>query len=414
MTSSKENRPLRVVMILGSMPPQPMGGAEIQAVRLCKELNKYNIDTEIITYGKIWDARHGEYNGVPFRRLSSILDLFTDVLSLLKPKAKKIATKIAYDDSKEKTSEISSKVWVGMISRYTLFYMNALLYLWFKRKKVDVIHAHMMEWPAIVSMRLGRKLNKPVVVKDSTMNGLFSIGRYPGGTRKQQHIIREAHCVAMTKMIHQNLLIAGVPEDRITDIPNGIEISEMPHKSTQWHNKVIFVGNLTQQPAKGIDILLFAWKKVIEKFPAASLEIIGNGDVVAYEKFTRDNNITNVLFTGKQSNVKERLLSSDIFVLPSRREGMSNALMEAMVCAMPVVATDVSGSQDLIENNVSGLLVTIGDVHGLALAIIQMMNDPGKAIEMGKRGYESIKSKCDMAIVAGKYINLYSKISPGI
>jgi glycosyltransferase involved in cell wall biosynthesis len=218
----------------------------------------------------------------------------------------------------------------------------------------------------------------------------------------------------MTKMIRQNLLLAGVPESRITTIPNGIEITDMPHKGHQWSNKVIFIGNLTQQPAKGIDILLLAWKDVVKKFNNASLEIVGNGDVEAYQKFAADNNIMNVVFSGKQPNTKARLLGSDIFVLPSRREGMSNALMEAMVCALPVVATDVSGSQDLIENNVSGLLVPVGDVHALAAALIKMMDEPEKAVDMGKKGYDSIRSKCDMKVIAEKYKQLYYKILPKV
>lgn len=414
MTSIKENKRLRVVMILGSMPPMPMGGAEIQAVRLCKELNKINVETEIITYGKIWTARHGEYNGVRFRRLSSVLDLFTDLLSLLKPKSKKTATKIVYDDSKEKTAEITSKVWVGMIARYTLFYINALVYLWFRRRRFDIIHAHMMEWPAIVSTRLGKKLKKPVVIKDSTMNGLFSISRYPDGKKKQQLIIHNSYCVAMTKMIHQNLLLAGVPENKISDIPNGIEIPEQPANSKPWRSKVIFVGNLTQQPAKGIDILLFAWKQVVKEFSNASLEIAGSGDVEAYQKFVEENKIYNVVFTGRQSDIKARLQASDIFVLPSRREGMSNALMEAMACAMPVVATRVSGSEDLIENNISGLLVPVSDVNGLASALVKLMSDPEMAIQMGSRGYDSVRSKCDLMIVAEKYKSLYNKIVVGV
>lgn len=399
-------------MILGSMPPLPVGGAEIQAVRLCKELNKLGVETEIITYGKIWDKKHGEYDGVPFTRLSSILDLFTDVLSLLKPKQKNITTtKIDYTQAAEKTAEITGKVWLGMRTRYSFFYVNALVYLWFRRNKFDIIHAHMMEWPAIVSVKLGKRLKKAVVVKDSTMNGIFSIMRYPNGKNKQREIIDNAYCVAMTKMIHRNLALAGVPENRITDIPNGIEIIEQPVKQQTWRNNVFFVGNLTQQPAKGIDILLYAWKEVLKLFPGATLDLAGGGDVSAYEKFAREHNIENVFFLGKQSNIKARMLNADIFVLPSRREGMSNALMEAMLCALPVVATDVSGSQDLVEHETSGLLVPVGDIAALSLAIIKMFSDPQRAAEMGKRGYESIKAKCDITTVALQYKNLYTKMA---
>ncbi|MBL7699259.1 MAG: glycosyltransferase family 4 protein [Chitinophagaceae bacterium] len=410
MTYSKTNKPIRVVMILASMPPMPVGGAEVQAVRLCRYLNKIGVQTEIITWGKIWHRRRGEFKDVSFRRLSSVLDLAMDLLSLLKPPPKPGKVKIAYDSNDSGTAEISRKVWLGMRARYSFFYINALVYLWFRRKKFDIIHAHMMEWPAFVAVKIGRKLKKPVVVKDSTMNGIFSMLRYPNGQQKQQQIATYAWCVAMTKMIKENLEKAAVPTRKIIEIPNGIDITPLPSKTSTWSNRVVFVGNLTQQPAKGIDILLFAWKQVVQKHPSAWLEIIGSGDLDAYRKFTGDNHIINVIFAGKQENVRERILESDIFVLPSRREGMSNALMEAMLCGMPIVATDVSGNQDLITDGVSGLLVQPADIQGLATAIIRIMDDTEKSIAMGRKAYESIKSKCDMRLVAEKYKNLYQKI----
>jgi glycosyltransferase involved in cell wall biosynthesis len=242
------------------------------------------------------------------------------------------------------------------------------------------------------------------------MNGIFSILRYPGGHKKQQDIIHNAYCVAMTKIIRENLLKAGVPAEKIENIPNGIEVSPLRSKGRSWMNKVIFVGNLTQQPAKGIDILLLAWKQVINRFPTATLEILGAGDLDAYEKFAEDHNIhRSINFTGRQLNVKDRLLKADIFVLPSRREGMSNALMEAMLCGLPVVATIVSGSEDLVENNISGLLVPPSDIEELAAAIIYMMDHPGAALEMGRKGYKSVTEKCDMRKVAAQYKSLYLK-----
>jgi glycosyltransferase involved in cell wall biosynthesis len=400
-------------MLLGSMPPMPIGGAEIQAIRLYKNLTALGIKVQVITWGKLWHGKNGVYSGVPFIRIKSLINVITDIPSLFKRTKRRPPekTKIFYDDKSEITDQMTGKVWLGMILRYKLFYINCLFYLWLRRRQFDIIHVNMMEWPAIVAVKIGKTLNKQVVIKDSTMNGISNLLRYPDGVQKQLSIARQAYFVAMTKMIRQNLLKAGVPAERITDIPNGIDITPMHVKTGEWNNRVIFVGNLTQQPAKGIDILLFAWKAVTPQFPTASLEIVGDGNLEAYRNFAAENSVPNVTFAGKQSNVKERLRNADIFVLPSRREGMSNALMEAMVCAMPVVATDVSGSQDLIENNISGLLVPVGDISGLASALIKMMSDPAKAIEMGKRGYESIRSKCDMTIVAEKYKNLYTKIS---
>src|SRR6185295_19042114 len=90
-----------------------------------------------------------------------------------------------------------------------------------------------------------------------------------------------------------------------------------------------------------------------------------------------------VRFLGKQKDIGSLLDESDLFVLPSRREGMSNALMEAMLREMPCIATDISGNQDLIVNGEHGLLVPPADSHALASAIIYMIQHPDEAYRMG-------------------------------
>ena len=400
-------------MLLYSLPPMPMGGAEVQGTKLAASLNAAGIQTKVITWGKLWHRKNGVYEQMPFTRIRSLLNLITDLPSLLvrkKSDAPK-AVKIDYDDSREVTNQVTGKVGVAMILRYQLFYFNCLIYLWLRRKQFDIIHVHMMEWPAFVGVRIGKLLNKPVVIKDSTMNGISNILRYPRGAKKQKDIAGYAHCVAMTGMIKENYLKAGVPPDRITTIPNGIQIEPRPDANKVWGQRVIFVGNLTQQPAKGIDILLKAWRTVVEQYSEATLQIVGNGDLHAYRAYVDAKGIgSSVKFMGKQQNVRQLLLDADIFVLPSRREGMSNALMEAMMCSMPVVATDVSGSQDLVTHNESGLLVPSADSGKLAEAIITMLRDPERAVAMGKKAYESVKEKCNIETVALKYIGLYNQI----
>lgn len=319
--------------------------------------------------------------------------------------------KIVYNDNQEVTTAIHSKVWFGMKLRYTLVYWSWLSYLYFRRSSFDILHVHMMEWPAFVAVRIGKILNKPVLIKDSTMNGLASMQRYPAGIVKQKEVAGYGRFVAMTRVIRQNLIAAGVHPENITLIPNGIDIKPMPEKHKPWSEKVIFVGNLTQQPAKGIDILLSAWKIVVKEIPGATLRIVGDGDLETYHAYLRQQDIEDsVKLLGKQPDVRSLLEHADVFVLPSRREGMSNALMEAMLCGMPVVATDVSGSQDLIEHGISGYIVPPANVSQLAGALIQMLKNPEKAREMGKKAYASLVEKCDITRVAAAYRNLYQKI----
>ncbi len=399
-------------MIFASLPPMPIGGSEIQGFRLCKALHESGVETQIITYGKIWHKRKGELSGVKYTRISSPINILTDILSIFKRRKKRLdkSTQIIYNSDRNH-QEMTGKVWIGMRLRYLTFYLNAFLYLWFRKNKFDIIHTHTMEWPAFIAVRLGKALNKPVLIKDSTMNGISNILRYPKGKEKQQEISSYAHFVAMTRVIKENYLKSNIPEQKIALIPNGIQVTPAPVKTQPWTGKVVFVGNLTQQPAKGVDTLLLAWKMVLAAYPSATLSIIGSGDIDAYKLFCEEQGILPaVQFYGKQDRVKNFLLTSDIFVLPSRREGMSNALMEAMLCAMPIVATDISGNQDLVDDHISGILVPPSDIERLSKALLYMLQHPEKAKSMGKKAYESVVKKCDINNVAANYTSLYQKI----
>jgi glycosyltransferase involved in cell wall biosynthesis len=217
----------------------------------------------------------------------------------------------------------------------------------------------------------------------------------------------------MTSVIEKNLLAEGIPGEKIIRIPNGIEIID-PKKENANSNKgmnVLFVGNLYQQPAKGIDILIKAWVSVNKKFPNAKLFIVGEGVTQAYFQFTRRLGIENsIQFEGKQSDLSKYYASASLFVLPSRREGMSNALMEAMLWGLPCIATNISGNNDLIEHNKNGLLVPVADISSLTNAICHLLSQPRRAHEMGLEARITIKDRVDIDIIADKYIALYKQI----
>jgi glycosyltransferase involved in cell wall biosynthesis len=89
---------------------------------------------------------------------------------------------------------------------------------------------------------------------------------------------------------------------------------------------------------------------------------------------------------------------------------MSNALMEAMMFGLPCVATDISGSQDLIRNEENGLLVPAADVQALAGAIRRVLDHPQWASEMGKKAAETIRGSYDIRRIAEAYVKLYHQI----
>lgn len=400
-------------MLLSSLPPLEAGGAEKQALQLGKKLVKKGIKIQFITPGKGKVKGSANIEGMPLMRLYSFASRLFEFLSAFKKKNTKKTVKIEYDDTRDKVDEIDRPIRLPTVFYYNLFYLHCLFFLWPKRKEFDIIHAHTMEWPAIVAARLGKVLKKKVIIKDSTMNGFRSLGRYPSGSKLQRMIINHSYFVAMTAVIEKNLLMEGVPGYKIIRIPNGIEIPDPKKENIRSNNamNVLFVGNLYQQPAKGIDLLLKAWVSVNKKFPNAKLFIVGEGATSDYFQFTKQLGIEHsVQLEGKQFDLDRYYASASLFVLPSRREGMSNALMEAMLWGLPCIATNISGNNDLIDHYKNGLLVPVADIPSLSNAICDLLSQPNKASEMGLEASATIKARVDIDIIADKYVALYKEI----
>jgi glycosyltransferase involved in cell wall biosynthesis len=397
-------------MIVQALPPLPSGGAEIQALRLASKLSEKGIKILFLSPGVGKVKGKDIVNGITCYRLHSFLNYLVDFLFFIQKKSLPKKTTIEYDDVAATNNVISKKVGIGARLRYLVFLVNAFFFILRRRKKIGLLHVHTIEWPAYVASRLSRIFRIPVLVKDSTMNGITNILRFPDGKKKQQLIIRQSFFVAMTDCIYRNFVSAGVPGNKIVKIPNGIEIEKDYKQQYGTNSTVLFVGNLYQQPAKGIDILLKAWTKIIASVPHARLLVAGDGDIAAYVDYVNKLGIgDSVKFLGKNNSVKQLMFDADVFVLPSRREGMPNALMEAMMRSMPCVATDISGCQDLIEHNKSGILVPVGEAQPLAEAIVLLLTDPQLAANLGNAARQRVESFCDINNVAQKYLDVYSK-----
>jgi len=125
----------------------------------------------------------------------------------------------------------------------------------------------------------------------------------------------------------------------------------------------------------------------------AQLFLIGDGRLRApLECRVSREEIVGVHFLGFRSDVPRLLQATDVFVLPSRREGLPRSVMEAMAAEVPVVATDVRGSRDLVEPGATGLLVKLGDVEGLAEALLHLIRDRGLRERMGQAGRAKIQA----------------------
>ncbi len=199
-------------------------------------------------------------------------------------------------------------------------------------------------------------------------------------------------------------------------IPNGVDVTRFTpaHGDTSIGAReqvVVCVSKLRYE--KGIDVLLQAWQLVHEQAPQARLIMVGSGylqtQLVCMAKAL--DIATSVEFAGLQNDVPAQLHRGSLAVLPSRWEGMPNALLEAMSCGLPGVATRVSGSEDIIQHGVNGLLVESEDYQGMAQALLTLLHDPQLAQKYGQAARETVERHYSFEQIMDRYVELYQRIT---
>ena len=116
---------------------------------------------------------------------------------------------------------------------------------------------------------------------------------------------------------------------------------------------------------------------------------------------------------GERGDVPDVLRGLDCFVLPSLAEGVSNTILEAMACGLPVIATDVGGNSELVDDGSTGILVPPGNVPALAAAIAGLADDGKRAAAMGRAGRQRVEREFSMAAMVDQYRTLYDRCQPG-
>jgi glycosyltransferase involved in cell wall biosynthesis len=154
---------------------------------------------------------------------------------------------------------------------------------------------------------------------------------------------------------------------------------------------VTTVGNIRH--VKGHDVLIRAAAIVLREYPEVTFKVVGevleDNYFQSLRALVRELQLTDrFVFAGGSQSIREQLAESNIFVLPSRSEGFSNAIIEAMAAALPVVATDIGGNAEAVVSGVSGFLVPVEDPLALASALMRLIAAPELRTRMGMAGRE--------------------------
>lgn len=206
---------------------------------------------------------------------------------------------------------------------------------------------------------------------------------------------------AVSELVRQHCIeVDDIDPDRVQTVYNGLDLGDwdISEQSAAQRDKLLVttIGNIRH--VKGHDLFIRAAAAIAPRYPNVRFSIAGGVLEPSYfeelQTLVRNLNLEDRFhFTGGITDLRGHLSAADIFVLPSRSEGFSNAIVEAMAASLPVVATNVGGNAEAVQNGVTGLIVPTEDSAALAAAISQLLADPAKAKAMGMAGKQRVAER---------------------
>jgi glycosyltransferase involved in cell wall biosynthesis len=252
-----------------------------------------------------------------------------------------------------------------------------------------------------------RLARRGVVLQMSGGNVPAQCERWPVLRAWLRLVLRSPHVVCTQSAYWTTYYSRHVDHTKIVEITNGARLGApvAPHPPG---GRIVFVGWVTGE--KGVFEALEVLADVRTRHPSATLTVVGGGrDLDTFSLDVERRGLTDaVQITGwlGHDDVQRTLRESDVFLFPSHFEGLPNAVIEAMAAGLPVVATRVGGVPDLIRPGENGFLVDVGDVAGMTKRIDELLAEPDRAREIGRRGRETVLEQCDIERVWPRFADV--------
>ena len=280
----------------------------------------------------------------------------------------------------------------------------------------DVLHLHSSK--AGLAGRMGTKLAPIVIFQPHAWSFEATKGFLRSSSLLWERIAaRRADAIVCVSDAERDGAAGLGVRGRFRVIPNGIDLDAWSFADDDEKRRarsrlelgdeplVVCVGRLSEQ--KGQDILVAAWSRVRSLVRDARLALVGDGPLRAsLEEATA----TDVMLIGKSDDVSSWLAAADVVAMPSRWEGMSLTMLEAMARGRSVVAADVAGAREAIRDG-AGAVVPVGDVDALASELASRLRDEEKARAEGKRAREVVSSRFDLRATLAAIADLYGELS---
>lgn len=212
-----------------------------------------------------------------------------------------------------------------------------------------------------------------------------------------------------------------LPAEKIAVIPNAIDVTEFEFELDKEDKRaslglsiddivITCVSKLRRE--KGHEYLLEAFEEIHEKYPKTKLLIAGDGErrQELLDQTLHYSSKSSIFFLGNRDDIKEILRISDIFVLPTLGEGMSNAVMEAMASELPIITTDIPENQELIKHENTGVLIPTRSSLSIAAAAESLLDKEERRLLLAKNAKQHITTEFNMSATTKKISFLYSQL----
>lgn len=290
--------------------------------------------------------------------------------------------------------------------------------VWPRVKCAHVLHCHIASLQTAGAALAGRIAHVPVLCKAATaghQSDLGEIEKTGASGWLVAWLVRTfiQIWVATTAAVETALVRAGVEPRNIVRIPNGVELPDELNTRGRAERvrRFLYLGRLSRNTRRDVPTLVRAFDRLATKHPDLELTIVGGGDLFDETKRFAQTCIgqDRILLPG--FDCPEKWLAwADCFVLPSRLEGLSNALLEAMAAGLPCIANDIPPNREVLDNGNAGVLVPVESCDALEAAMRDMVEDTGKARNFALRARERVEQCYSINSVAARCVKLYGSL----
>lgn len=278
-----------------------------------------------------------------------------------------------------------------------------------KDEQITVIHSHHRMAAFYTELLFGKNTGK-IANAHNTFTDKGSLTRFA---------YRNTHVIAVGEKVKENLVnYYHIPEKQVTVIHNAIKpfdgkieiVDELKQAREDGYTLVGNIGRLSEQ--KGMTYFIQAAAKVIKDCPDIKFYIIGSGELenelkAEAKKLLPDETL---IFLGYRSDIQNVMSQLDFVVLSSLWEGLPLTPIEAFSVGKPVVATNVDGTPEIVQDRKNGLLVMPKDVDGLAEAMVEMVENKADREQFGVDGYKRYMEEFSFGKMAERYVEYYGGV----